>query len=161
MNYSTPLGKQDACAWGNSLSISTKVSVEICRALRNKQYTAAKQFLNNVLQYKEPVPYLRYKHNIGHRRGPIGAGRYPQKASKDILSILESAAANAANKGLAVGNLIIKHISAHRGPRIMRQGRNYRRAKRTHIEIILTEQKQEKKPAVKETKKDIQKEAKT
>lgn len=150
MEYSIPLGEQDARAWGNSLPISTKVSIEICRALRHKPYAEAKQFLNNVMHNKEPVPYLRYKHNVGHRKGPLAAGRYPHKASEDILTILESAAANAANKGLAVGNLIIKHISAHKGPRVMRQGRNFRQAKRTHIEIILTEQKQEKKPEAKQ-----------
>lgn len=141
MKYSIQLTEKDACAYGTALPISTKTSVEICRALRNKTYTAAKDFLAKVIEEKVPVAFLRYKHNVGHRKGPMAAGRYPGKASMNILQLLESAAANAANKGLAVGNLVIKHISAHNGPKTMHYGRNPGQAKKTHIQIILTETK--------------------
>ena len=141
MKYSTPVTEKDARAFGNSLAISTKTSVEICRALRNMPYTKAKQFLSRVMNEEVPVPFLRYKHNVGHRKGPLAAGRYPFKASRGILEILESAAANAANKGLAVGNLVVNHISAHKGPTTRRYGRNYGKAKRTHIQIVLREVK--------------------
>lgn len=146
--------EKDACAYGTALPISTKTSVEICRALRNKTYTAAKELLANVIAENAPVAFLRYKHNVGHRKGPMAAGRYPGKASRNILQILESAAANAANKGLAVGALVVKHISAHNGPKTMHYGRNHGEAKRTHIQIVLTETK----TAAKKTPKRVGKE---
>ncbi len=140
-NYAVTRTERDACAFGRALPISTKTSVELCRALRNKTVTQAKTYLLNVIEQKAVVPFLRYKHNVGHRKGPFAAGRYPGKASKHILEILESAAANATNKGFAHGDLIIKHISAHKGPKAMHYGRHRGKAKRTHIQIILTERK--------------------
>lgn len=139
--YVITLTERDACAFGRSLPISTKTSVEICRALQHKTVAQAKTYLLNVMEQKAVVPFLRYKHNVGHRKGPFAAGRYPGKASKHILEILESATANATNKGFAHGDLVIKHISAHKGPKVMHFGRHRGKAKQTHIQIILTERK--------------------
>ena len=139
--YLVMITERDACAFGRSLPISTKASVEICRALREKTVTQAKEYLLKVMEQKAVVPFLRYKHNVGHRKGPYAAGRYPGKASKHILEILESAAANATNKGFARGDLVIKHISAHKGPKVMHFGRHRGKAKRTHVQVVLTERK--------------------
>lgn len=143
MNYSIPLTEKDACAYGQALPISRKHTVELCSALRNKRYEDAKAYLERVIKLKEPVPFIRFKYNVGHRKGPLAAGRYPTKASKFVLQILNSAAANATNKGFSIGNLIVKHITAHSGPTTMRYGRHRGRAKRTNLQVILTE-KQEK-----------------
>ncbi len=141
MKYSIIIGENDACAFVQGLAISTKTSVEVCRALQHKSYSSAKALLGRVVAGSEAVPFLRYKHNVGHRRGPMAAGRFPKMVSASILGVLESCAANAVNKGLAVGNLVIKHISAHKGPKTMHYGRHRGKAKRTHIEIVMTEAK--------------------
>ncbi|NQV09508.1 50S ribosomal protein L22 [Candidatus Woesearchaeota archaeon] len=158
--YAAKLGEENsAVAAGRSLSISTKQSVEICRFLRKKKLQRAKNMLNDVIAHKIAVPYIRYYGDVGHKKGKIAAGRYPEKASKEILKILESVEANAQLKGLSTGDLFIEHICAHLASRPWHYGRQRRRkTKRTHIEVIVTEKKnkkqekkiEEKKPEVKE-----------
>src|SRR3989344_3577675 len=75
----------EAIANGASLKISTKQSVEICRLIRNKSIEKAKAILERVIEKKQAVPYLRYNKEIPHRKGSMMTGRYPIKASKEIL----------------------------------------------------------------------------
>lgn len=53
--------------------------------------------------------------DIGHKKGSLGPGRYPQKAASEILKLIESAEANAEYKGLESEKMRIAHIAAHRG----------------------------------------------
>ena len=131
--------KIEAFAMGRSLPISTRHSVEICNLLRGKTSDKGKKILELVIEKKAPVPYKRYMHGVGHRSGKLAAGRYPQKASSYILSILKSAESNATNSGLAMP-LKIKEIVANQAVRSWHLGRLRRRkTKSTHIKIVLTE----------------------
>lgn len=124
------------------LPISLKTSVEICNFIRNKKVPKAKKLLEDVVAMKIAVPYKRYVHDIPHRRGHIGPGRFPIKASDYILKLLSSVEANAQSKGLNTSNLIIKHISAKRGGTSWHYGRKKsRKMKRCYIEIVLSEAK--------------------
>ena len=114
--------EKSARAQGIELKISPKHSVEICRAIRGMSLKSAKSYLEEVTVLKRAVPFLRYKWEIGHRRGPgFGkgsghcTGRYPQKAAKFILKILEDVENNAEYKGLDIENLKIVHVAAQRG----------------------------------------------
>ena len=132
-----------------NLEISTKVSVEICNLLRYKNIEKAKNALERVTKKKQPVPYKRYNKEIPHRKGKIMSGRYPIKASKVILKLLNSIIANAQQKGMS-SNLYISHISAHKASSQFHYSRHRGRVmKRTHLKIIVKESKQ----AKKETKK--------
>ena len=123
------------------LGISTKVSVEICNLLRNKQVKNAQKILERVIEKKEAVPYKRYKKEIPHRPGKMATGRYPIKASQTILKLLKGGLTSAQNQGLT-GNLIISHISAHKAGNQWHFGRaRRRRMKKTHLKIILKEEK--------------------
>ena len=131
----------EAIVNAKDIGISTKASVEICRLIRNKQTKTAKEILERVIEKKQAVPYKRYNREIPHRRGNIAAGKYPIKASETILSLVKNAESNAENKGMSK-NLIITHISAHKGGKQSRYGRKMgKRAKRTHIKIIVQEKK--------------------
>lgn len=131
----------EAIANGINLGISRKESVEICRLIRNKPVDKAKKILERVIEKKEAVPYKRYLMSVPHRKGKIGPGRYPVKASEKILLLIKSAEANAENKGMSK-NLVISHISAHKGETQSRYGRKMgKKAKRTHIKIIVKEKK--------------------
>jgi large subunit ribosomal protein L22 len=131
----------EAIANGTSLKISTKQSVEICRLLRNKSTEKAKAILERVIEKKQAVPYLRYKKEIPHRKGEMMTGRYPIKASQEILKMIKNAESNATNKGMS-SNLIISHISAHKGASTPRYGRKVgREGKNTHIKITVSEKK--------------------
>jgi len=157
LNYSTKTyGENMSRAQGRNLSISTKNSVEICRSLRNKNLQKGKKFLENVISMEEPVPYARYNQDTAHRRG-MGPGRYPINAAKEILTILKSAESNAQSKGLNTSKMVIVHINAHKASVPWRYGRQRRRkAKRTHIEVVLSEVEAEQK-AEKAPKKEIKK----
>ena len=71
------------------LPISTKASVEICNYLRNRPLDKAKAILNQVINKKMAIPYRRYNRDMGHKPG-IAAGRYPEKAAKHILKVLNA-----------------------------------------------------------------------
>lgn len=151
-----------AKAIGRGLPISTKKSVEICNFIRGKSLKNSKKMLKSVIEKKKAVPYKRYNRSIGHKTGKMTAGRYPVKASKEILSVLKSAEANAQFKGLNTSNMSIKHICAQKGSNQMHYGRQRGRVmKRTHIEVVLEEQtkgKRKKESKKKDSKKEKKKE---
>lgn len=150
--------EQSAKAVGMALGISTKHSKEICDFVRGKQAQKAIVMLENVIEKKIAVPYHRYKMDLAHKPG-IGPGRYPKKASKEIIGVIKGAMANAQHKGLSVSNLYIRHICVHRASTPWRYGRHRRRKmKRSHIEVVLIEKPSEKKVTQpKETTKSVEK----
>ncbi len=133
--------------------ISLKESYEVCKILRGMMLSDAKIFLRRVIELKEPIPYVRYKLSIAHKRGlakrwkrwgsPIG--RYPVKVAKYILKLLDNVENNAIVKGLNSDKLKIIHIAAHRGYYLKRWmprafGRTTPRFKtHTSIEVIVME----------------------
>ena len=129
---------------GKSLPISTKFSIEICNFIRNKTTTEAKEILKKVAEGRLAIPFKKFKKDLSHKR-KIGPGRYPKKPALEIIKLLESVETNAQFKGINTSNLQIKHICAHLASRPWHSGRQRRRkAKRTHIEIIVEEKKEEK-----------------
>jgi large subunit ribosomal protein L22 len=170
--YSKKIEEEEnvAKAVGVALPISTKQSIEICNFIRRKPLEKAKQMLIDVMNKKIAVPFKRFNDDMGHKRGKIAAGRYPEKSCSHILKLLESVEANAQFKGLNTANLAITHICAQKAARPWHYGRQRRRKmKRTNIEVIVEEKavekkeektdKETKKPEVKKEKKGV-KEAK-
>jgi len=135
-------------ASGREVRVSHKSAREICKTIKGMNLTEAKRFLRDVIAKKKAVPFTRYKKKLGHRHGleKAYAGRYPVKAAKQILKILEGAEANAENKGLDTERLKIIHASAYPGMKIKRYTpRAFGRATPkfetlTHIELVLEEQ---------------------
>ena len=99
------------------MRISYKDAVEVLDAIRGKKLEDAKRILQDVIRMRRPVPYRRFYGKVGHRRG-MGPGRYPVKAAKAILKVLESAEANAEYKGLDTSRLWVVHAAAHKGTKI-------------------------------------------
>ena len=117
VGYSNPRNDESiARAIGKELKISPKHSVEICRAIRGLHVEAAKQLLQDVIDMKKPVKFRRYNYAISHKKGN-GPGRYPVKACKAILKVVESAQENAANpnKKLNPDSMRVLTAAAHRG----------------------------------------------
>ncbi len=139
-----------ARATGLDLGISTKISIEIANHLKGKTTEDAKKILNKVLRKEQPIPFKRFTDGVGHRKIISGPGRYPEKASKEFLKLIEQAEANAQVKGLA-SQLKIIHLNANKGSDQIRPGRQRRRMfKRTHLEIVVEEQEEPKKSRKKE-----------
>lgn len=138
-NYSIENVQDVARGVGRDLSVSMKHSLEICSFIKGKNLTRAKNFLQNVVDKKEAVPFKKFNDNVGHKPG-VGSARYPVKAAGEILKVLRTVESNAKEKGMDTDTLFVKHASANKASRPMRYGRHSRReAKRTHVEIALKE----------------------
>ena len=80
----------------------------------------------------------RFNKDIGHKKGKIAAGRFPKKASSEMLKLLVSAEANAQVKGLSAEDLVIIHVRACKATSRMHYGRFYgREMKRTNVELVV------------------------
>jgi large subunit ribosomal protein L22 len=139
--------EKTAKASGRELKVSHKAAREVCQAIKGRMLNDAKQYLRDVIAKKRAIPYTRYNKKLPHRHGIVNAfsGRYPIKASAQILDVLESAQSNAENKGLDVDRLRIIHAAAYQGIKLKRQTpRAHGRASpkydtTTHVEIVLDE----------------------
>jgi len=137
-----------AKARGREVRMSPKAAREVCNELRGLRLEAAKTYLEDVIAMRQAVPYRRYDKKVGHRRGLYKAdsGRYPVKASKAILRVLENAENNADYKGLDLDRLRITHISAYPGRMLKRfieraRGRSTAfNEQMVHVEVVLTEE---------------------
>ena len=128
-----------ARAIGMALPISFKQSVEICNFIESKNVNEVKKMLQSVAEKKLAIPFKRYNWDLGHKK-KIGPARYPEKASKEFIKLIENVEANAQFKGLNTSNLIIAHVSAHKAGKTWHFGRkSRRRMKRTNVEIIVEE----------------------
>lgn len=139
-NYSIQtIAENTAKAYGKSLPISLKTSINIANKIRGMSAQKALAYLKRVTELKQAVPFTRFTDGVGHRKGNMASGRFPIKAAKEIGNILASAVTNAANKGLAE-ELKIIHITANKAATQFHMGRQRRRAmKQTHIEIVVQE----------------------
>ena len=107
---------------GREFRMSHKAAREVCSAIRGLELYQAKDFLQQVILKKRPVPFRRFNKKAGHRHGlnKAFAGRYPVKAAQKILEVLEGAESNAEFKGLDVERVRIIHISSYPGMKIKR-----------------------------------------
>jgi large subunit ribosomal protein L22 len=139
--------EKTAKASGRENRVSHKHAREICKAIKGMMLSNAKQYLRDVIAKKKAVPFTRYNKKAGHRHGLVkaAAGRYPIKASAQILKIIQGAEANAENKGLDVDRLRILHAAAYPGTKLKRftpRAHGHASPKfetLTHIEIVLDE----------------------
>lgn len=128
-----------ARAFGKSLPISFKQSIEICNFIRDKNVSYAKNVLSKVIEHKQAIPFKRFNDNMGHKKN-IMAGRYPKSASMEILELINSVEANAQFKGLNTANLVITYLTANKASKVMHSGRKRSRlSKRTNVDIVVQE----------------------
>jgi large subunit ribosomal protein L22 len=149
IDYSQKIsGDNIAKAKANELTMSPKHSIEIATFIRHQRVNDAIAYLNEVVALKKAIPFRRFNRNVAHKRGLPGnwdAGRYPVKASKAYIRVLESVKKNAEYIGLDADNLEIVHVSANRGraqksffPRAM--GRASPKVRETvNIEVVVRE----------------------
>ena len=106
-----------AKAMAYEINVSPKHCIEILRQVRGMKVAKAKAYLQNVIDKKESVPFKRHARNVGHKPHQEGwpSGRYPEKASKEILKLIKHAEANAEYKGLEPENMSIVHATSKKG----------------------------------------------
>jgi large subunit ribosomal protein L22 len=143
-----------AKASAQNLAISTKHCVEISNFLRYRPLSFAKAYLEDVIEQKKAIPFKRFNRDVGHKAG-MAAGRYPVKAAKQFLALLNSVEANAQFKGLNTSGLKIIKILANKASIPSTGGRSRTGTKRSSLEIEVKEVAAKKKEA---TKKAVKKE---
>lgn len=129
------------------VSISPKHAVEIAKEIRGMMLNKARRHLEEVALLKRSVPFKRYNKKVPHRRELQGwpTGRYPVKAAKFFLKLLDNLENNAENKGLDVSRLKIIHCAAYKGRKVRKYiPRAFGRATPffdtlVHVEIIAEE----------------------
>ncbi|MCE4612789.1 MAG: 50S ribosomal protein L22 [Desulfurococcales archaeon] len=130
--------------------VHPKVMREVAAAIRGMKLKEAKSLLERVVKKEEPIPFRRYHGKQAHRRGladkwgwPIG--RYPVKAAKYMIRLLDNVENNAEVKGLDIDRLRIVHVAAHKGITLKRwMPRAFGRASpknkvHSHVEIVVEE----------------------
>ena len=130
-------GSRLATARTKNTSVHVKHCFEIARAIKHRTAGEAVEFLNNVLKIDSDRPDIRKKATavpyrlgsgnkkrkrsgpsmVGHRKGGIGPGRYPVKASRIMIKLIESCMENARHQyeDIDPEDMVITHCAAHRG----------------------------------------------
>ena len=130
-------GSRIASARAVNVDMHAKHCFEVCRAVKNMTAGSAIDYLNEVLRIDSDradirrkavaVPFRLGSGNkkrkrsgpsmVGHRKGGVGPGRYPVKASKAIIKLIQSAMDNARHQyeDIDAEEMEITHIAAHRG----------------------------------------------
>ena len=130
--------------------VHPKIMREVAEAIKGMRVDEAKEYLKRVIERKEAVPFRRAHGKQAHRRGladrwgwPVG--RYPVKAARYMIKLLDNVSANAENKDLDPDKLKIIAIAVHKGITLKRwMPRAFGRASpknrtHSHVEIAVME----------------------
>jgi len=127
--------KDFAFVQGKDLPISTKVAGAIGRFIKHKKIEIAIKELEEVITKKKAIPM---KGEIPHRKGKIMSGRFPKRASEEVIILLKSLKGNTITNDL--DEPIIKEVISNKASRPMGK-RGSIQKKRTHMKIIAKEAK--------------------
>ena len=124
---------KEAVVNAESLPISKKFSVYICKFIKNKKIHVAIMDLEQVLRKKKAIPMTgEYAHKKSVKKFASGGGKYPQNATKIFVGLLKSLATNA--NVLGIEDPIISKAIANFAPRPKARFGRWKR-KRTHIQL--------------------------
>jgi large subunit ribosomal protein L17e len=122
---------------------------ETAAAINGMKLTAAKKYLEAVVNHERCIPFRRFCGGVGrtaqakNESSSTGQGRWPIKSVKILQDLLRNAESNAETKGLDIETLVIKHIQVNQAMKQRR--RTYRAHGRVnpymsspcHVELIL------------------------
>jgi ribosomal protein L22 len=133
------VSKEEVVVNAQSVPVSTKYAISICRFIKGKEIKDARRYLEDVKVLKKSIPM---KGEYAHKKGPgkmaSGGGKYPVQASEHFISILKTLAGNATNHDI-LAPVITEAVANKASTPVGRFGRWQR--KRTHITIKAREKK--------------------
>lgn len=141
----------------HNAKVSFKKTRETCSTLRGRTVDECVEYLENVMKKKECVPFRRYRYGV-HATSQARAfdskyactmGRWPLKSCETVLKLLKNIKANAAQRSLEAGTLVVKMISVNRAPIV--HGRCFRAHGRVnafnkspcHLQIVCVKKAEE------------------
>lgn len=137
--YSFKTKENMAKASVRNINISPKQAIEICNYIRGRSLVKAKMLLQQSIDMKHPIPMKIYTNGLGHKPG-MSAGRFYPKACMEILKALNTAQANAKNKGLNISDLRLTSLVAQKAGKQWHHGRKRRSIfKNVHLEVGVEE----------------------
>ena len=107
-----------------NLDCHHKHCYHIAKAIRGMNAETAVDYLEDVVQKKRAITYQRRARKgrggntmAGHRKGKMGPGKFPNKASKEFIKLINSAMDNARQRYDTIDpeDMVITHVAAHRG----------------------------------------------
>jgi len=122
--------KTEAVVNAQSLPISTKQAMAICKFIRGKKIPPMIIYLEDVVAMRKAVPM---KGEVPHKKGNIMSGKYPVKAAAIFIKLLKNLTANANVAGL--NDTIISEAIANIASRPYGKFGTVRK-KRTHVKLI-------------------------
>jgi large subunit ribosomal protein L22 len=135
--------KTMARAYGKEIDMSPKHAVEIARTIKGMTVENAQNYLLKVTRLEKAVKFRKYG-SVGHRKGKLGPGRFPVKASRMFLKLLQQVAANAElHIDTEPEDLRIIHLATYKGVRVdswypRAHGRSSpKRREKVNVEIIV------------------------
>ncbi len=111
--------KEEAVAKGLNLHASKKHCMYISSFIKAKPIDRAINELQEVIKMKRAIPF---KGEIPHRKGNLMSGRYPIKASKQIIYVLKALRGNVLVNGLDLEKARIYFASASWASRPAKKG---------------------------------------
>jgi len=106
------------------LDVHHKHCLHVAKFVRGMNAQEAIEYLEDVIAKKKAIPYTRRSRRgrggntmTGHRKGKMGPGKYPNKASKIFIKLINSAMDNARQRYDTIDpeEMMITHMAAHRG----------------------------------------------
>jgi len=132
--------KEEAIAYGHSLAMSLKHSMDLSKFIKGKNVDQAIEDLIQVTKIKKAVPM---KGEYPHRKGKgMMSGRYPVFASRHFISVLKGLRGNIIANGMELDKTQIYYSNPSWASRPMRRGGVH--AKRVNILIKAREMKEKK-----------------
>ena len=159
MSYSAKLDNEAdyAKARVEDVNASFKDLTEVCFNIRGESADVAVEILEQAKAKKIPLRYRSHNTRMAHRKELQGQkGRWPVKCAGIVLKCLQSAIANAKEKGLSE-ELVVSTASANKKRSYMRYSskgrRNTSKLETARVEIILREKDEGKKKRIEAEKK--------
>ena len=131
-----------------NLDCHHKHCYHIAKAIRGMNADVARDYLEDVVAKKRAIPYQRRSRKgrggntmAGHRKGKMGPGKFPNKASREFIKLISSAMDNARQRfdDIDAEDMVITHVAAHRGQvsRNMRPRAQGRATPSNHYQVNL------------------------
>lgn len=113
--------EQIARAYAPEQKMSWKKSIEVARFIKGMTLKQAREWLQDVVELKRPIPIKTFKKKQAHHSVPWHGwpvAKWPVKVAKRFLEVLENLENNARFKGLDVERVVILHAAVHKGIKI-------------------------------------------
>jgi large subunit ribosomal protein L22 len=125
------------------VDVSPKEARELAVYLKGMTMDRARQALEEVISMKRLIPFRRYNLKMAHHSVEgFRTGKYPVKAAKLFLKLLDNIESVADYKGLDPSKMVLVHVAAYPGRKLKRNiprafGRSSPRNKvLVHLEIV-------------------------